>query len=68
MSFFKRKPKPEPSILLHPQAGHAGRNPKDEFAEIYGTSLVNSRRMFVIACLAIFVALGARGALYSVAV
>ena len=68
MSFFKRKPKPEPSILLHPQAGHAGRNPKDEFAEIYGTSLVNSRRMFVIACLAIFVALGASGALYSVAV
>lgn len=68
MSLFKRKPKREQGITEHPHAGFTCRDPKDEFAEIFGSALVNSRRMFVISSLAIFVAGASVLALYRVAV
>lgn len=64
---FKRKPKPEPSILASPQAGHVMRDPVNEFAEVYGSALVNSQRMFLISVLALMFAVGSMLALWRVA-
>lgn len=64
---FKRKPKPEPSIIASPQAGNVMKNPVEEFAEVYGSALVNSRRMFVVCVLALLFAVATMFALWRVA-
>lgn len=54
-------------LAAMPQAGYTARDPKDEFAEIYGSAMLNSSRAFVLAGLLAVLAGGAVVGLYGVA-
>lgn len=63
MDFFRKKQRP--TIMDLPQSVHVARDPKDEFAEIYGNARAAQTSMFIVACLVSMVALALVFALWS---
>lgn len=75
-SILSGQPAAEPTVSVQPAAssgretsasGHALRNARNEFAEVYGSALVQSRRLFVVTCLTLILALASVGGLVGVA-
>lgn len=62
-----RKKQSKQTVMEAPQAGSSVRDPKGEFAEIYGSALVGQMRMFVVAVCALLVGIVAVIGLWRVA-